>query len=235
MKRSNLKAGLGPLIIILIVAVALALGGGVYYSVHHAPATTVSNDTSANVSVSGQASNGTLRNLLAMGKNVMCTIDESTASSSLMGTMYIAGTNMRGDFTSSFNGSAKLDSHMIRNGDIMYAWSGSQGAKMTYNTSDMSNASANSKSQSNVNLDQKVNYHCSSWSPDNSKFSAPTNVNFIDINAAMHGAAGVSGNGNAGTGTKANVSAGASVSAQCSACASLSGNAKSQCLLALHC
>ena len=220
MNRKNHKKGFGPLMILLVIAVIIVLGGGVYYASHHGSSyqeeATVNTD--ANV-VAGTSSSGSLRDLLSFGKNVMCTIDESTATSSVSGTVYISGTMMSGDFTTRMQTAGTVESHMIRNGDTVYAWTGSQGAKMT-----MTNMmSASAKSNNNVNLDQKVNYKCSDWSVDNGKFTPPTSVHFTDISAMM--------NSSVNTGA----SAGASVSSQCSACASLSGNAKSQCMLALHC
>src|SRR5262245_38336291 len=101
MQKLNYKRGIGPLAIVIIVAVVLILGGGVYYASHKSAMNQaqVEGTTNVNGSASLETSNGTLRSLLGMGKNLMCTIKEGTASSSVNGTVYMSGQMVRGDFT----------------------------------------------------------------------------------------------------------------------------------------
>ncbi len=196
MNRQNYKRGLGSLQILGVVVVIIILGLVVYYATNHSSPSGVTNtdsSTSTNVSVKGTSSSGSIRDLLALGKNLMCTIDESSATSTVTGTMYISGNMMSGEFTSSSKGSLGMISHMIRNGDTVYAWSASQGAKMTF--TNLTGTSAQSKSS--VNLDQKVGYKCSDWSVDNSKFAVPTNVKFTDVSAMMNNQINTKGNAGA--------------------------------------
>ncbi len=183
------KQGFGPLLILLVVAVVLALGGGVYLNTHKDKVqdegelkvnSNVSTDVSASTTVS---SNGSLRSLLARGENSICTFNQTNGSSSARGTIYISGNMMRGDFVGSFNGGVAMTSHMLRNGNEVYVWSGAQGAQM--NWGGMMAASNSTKVKSNVDLDQKVNYSCSSWTPDSTKFTLPTDVHFTNISNMM--------------------------------------------------
>ncbi len=72
---------------------------------------------------------------------------------------------------------------MIKNSTNVYAWSGAQGAKMTLSEFD---SQGSAQSNNDVNLDQKVKYSCKDWSPDTSKFVAPTSVKFIDLSTIIN-------------------------------------------------
>ena len=61
---------------------------------------------------------------------------------------------------------------MIRSGDDMYVWSGTVGSKMSV-PSKMEDKNPNSSDTKNVSLDQKIDYKCSPWSKDDSKFAIP--------------------------------------------------------------
>lgn len=214
MKKKNLQRGSLSLVVVIIVALVIVIGGGVYLSKHNAKVATDTNtslQTGADVSTSGK--NGTIRDLLALGGNATCTFNQTSDSGKMSGTVYISGNMMRGDFIMTSQSNTSMDSHMIRNGDVMYAWTGNQGAKMNF----AGMATTSTQTDQQVNLDQKVDYDCGAWSPDSSKFTVPTTVNFMDISANM------------------NAGANAGASAQCGACASLDGSAKTQCLAALHC
>ena len=41
------------------------------------------------------------------------------------------------------------------------------------------------KSNNSVDLDQKVDYQCQSWTKDESKFAVPSGVSFIDLAAML--------------------------------------------------
>ncbi len=183
-------------LVILIVA-ALAVGGGVYYSKNKGPSKNKMGDESNNASttvkanadasvVMGGKGNGSIRSLLALGKDTMCTYTTTSAQGTMSGTMYISGTMMRGDFQMKSGTSAAVDSHMIKTGDTVYTWSGTQGAKMDMAmTGNSSNANLNASQKSTMDLDQKVDYDCQSWSKDASKFVVPTTVKFVDVSAMM--------------------------------------------------
>lgn len=211
MIKSTQRGFILPLLVIVVAA--LAIGGGVYYSQQHpqaeapepvvgtdanidtstsftttpAPSTDMATTTAtstASVSANAQA-NGTLGSLFALNKNLKCTFS-STGAGASSGTVYMAGTMMRGDFV--LKGQATGEAHMIRNGDQVYVWSGAQGAKM--NMSALSGGQA--KAQSGLDLNQQVTYQCEDWTKEDSRFAVPTTVNFFDIAAMVNGQAGVS-------------------------------------------
>lgn len=186
-----MQAGFAPLIIIAIVAV-LAIGGGVYYAKNNNDGVEAEAELDANVEANMSAdmssetgAKATLRSLLAIGKDVVCEVSTSKDGYVSEGTVFISASGeMRGDFNSSMNGGAATESHMIMQGDEAHVWSGSQGAKV--NMAAMG-ASASSQAGQVVDVDADVEYECSNWNRDASKFTTPSSVNFIDVEAVMKG------------------------------------------------
>ncbi|MBX4188354.1 MAG: FecR family protein [Candidatus Doudnabacteria bacterium] len=125
------------------------------------------------------AGKGSLRDIMAAGSDVTCsyTVNEGGAVST--GTFYISGTNFRGDFSIQSGAAGTVDSHMIRNGNDTYTWSGNQGAKITVDQSTQNNTAP--LPDQGFDFNQQYNYNCSPWRKDASKFSVPAGVNFIDV------------------------------------------------------
>jgi hypothetical protein len=121
----------------------------------------------------------------------MCTFTSVVENSTSSGTVYIASNgDMSGDFTSQTKTAGTVTSHMIMKGGTSYVWSGAQGAKMNVSASEATTASNTNQS---VDLDAQVDYDCKNWTRDDSKFTVPTNVNFVDIEAMMKGAGALPG------------------------------------------
>ena len=123
---------------------------------------------------------GSIKNLLAAGKNQTCTIKYPAGEQMGEGTVYVSGKNMRGDFTMTSAGKT-FDSHMIQDETYMYSWSSlsPQGVKMKIAELEKVQASPTTES---VDLNQEVDINCSSWSVDSGKFTPPANVNFTETN-----------------------------------------------------
>ena len=121
---------------------------------------------------------GSIKNLLAAGKNQTCTIKYPVGEQMGEGTVYVSGKNLRGDFTMTSE-EKTFNSHMIQDETYMYSWSSlsSQGAKMKIAELEKVQASPTTES---VDLDQEVDINCSPWSFDSSKFTPPADVNFVE-------------------------------------------------------
>lgn len=191
-----------PLVVVIVAA--LAIGGGVYYSKQKAAApaspevtteTTATTETETNTTATtetgaennqtvtaGASTSGTLRGLLALGGSWTCTVENKNPGAESTGTVYLSGQMMRGDFM--LKNQATSEAHMIKTGNDMYVWNGAQGAKMSL---DMTTPAGNTqaKTSNGVDLDQKVDYQCQSWTKDESKFAVPSGVNFIDLAAML--------------------------------------------------
>ena len=228
MSHFNTKKGFAPLLILLIVVV---LAGGTYAAVKLShKAVKVDSKNEMNAAVSGEAGSGSIRALLSLGKDLTCTFNRADANVTMSGTMYLSGNMMRGDFKSKTGTSGDIDSHVLRSGDTMYVWSSNMGTKMTISTD--ADAKASPASGKSMDLDQKVDYKCVSWSKDDAKFTIPSDVKFTDISAMMRGNAMVHA-----PGTDVEVKAGVKTgTGKCSMCEQVSGaQAQEECRKAVGC
>ncbi|MDP2788735.1 MAG: hypothetical protein Q8O46_01610 [bacterium] len=201
MKNKNLKRGFAPFLIIALVAI-LAVGGGAYVVTKNKNSKTKAEDqrrgdvqyedkikteikTEENISLDVNTK-GSLRSLLGVGKDAMCTFTSTAGGTSSSGTVYIsADGSMRGDFTAQTSAGTQTSS-MIVKGETSHMWSGLQGVKMNA-VNKNTTASPETKTNSNVDLDSQVDYKCGDWFKDESKFVIPTSVQFLDIEAMMKG------------------------------------------------
>lgn len=197
-----------------IIAALAVVGGGAYVvSKNGAKVETENAKATTTVDMKAETS---LKDLF--GKNVMCTFDVTQGEMRSRGTAYITGENMRVDSTTTQGDKLVVDSHMIKVGTDAYVWSSmgagaGQGAKIKV-TADME---AETKDKLAVDWDQKMDYDCDDWNPDQGKFSVPTSINFVDLSAMF----------------KANASGEVN---KCGACDMVAdANAKAQCKAALNC
>jgi len=210
-------------IILLIIVGVVVVGGGVYLvtsSPTDSDDVVIEEKMTSDDDVSGE---GTLRALLALGKNLTCDfVHDDPESGRSEGTVYLSGERMRGDFTITANGTV-MESHVIRDGDTGYTWGSTPAGTMaiTFTISEEEQVVASGKSEQSINLDQNLEYSCTPWNVDESKFQPPADLNFQDISAQMQvmqeGSASVKG-------------------AQCGACEQIpDASSKAQCKVALGC
>lgn len=125
---------------------------------------------------------GSLKSLLTAGKNVNCEITYPEGQGK--GNIYVSGNKMRGDFSSTANNKA-MTYHMIQDGMYSYMWGdeSNQGTKFKIEA-DKPLPSAPAGTQT-ADLDKEVDMNCSNWSTDESRFSPPGNIKFIDMSEMM--------------------------------------------------
>jgi len=162
---------------------------------------------------------GSVEQLLALGKNVTCTFAQNDSGSNVNGTVYVAakGEMVRGDFTMSAQGQT-MSGSVIRKDGTNYSWGETPfGAFATKVKVD----EPKSKKGDSVDFDESMDYSCSLWKVDNSKFALPSHVNFDDINAEVQQIDAAMEQVN---------------DLKCAACDSVpDANAKAQCKAALGC
>jgi hypothetical protein len=230
-------------VIIVAIVVLLLLAGGVYKLMHHMQAASQSGE-SANPQTQSQSSMQpkSLSDFFSMAGSQKCTFSDSSNNSS--GTVYVNNGKMRGDFQSQNEGKTE-SSHMLNDGTFVYMWTDGQqsGYKMSLavvkqEAAQMSQSPANAGSaqpSQAVNFQQKSNYSCGLWSADSSLFTVPTNVTFTDYSSMMQGVTSHSAapQTQEGGSTQNSIKANPAVCAQCNKAPA--GNARNQCLTALHC
>lgn len=154
---------------------AVVLGGVIWFATQKAPSSPTTADTTSTMS------DGSLRSLLATATPQQCTFESADSS----GTVYIAGSQMSGDFTSSISGQSQLAHTIIKNNQ-MYLWMDGEveGMMMDMPEEDTKVDSSTSTSSA-FDLDQNVKYDCKSWTVVQSKFQTPANVKFSNLSDMM--------------------------------------------------
>jgi hypothetical protein len=199
-------------ILIVIGVVLLLILGGWFYMNSKKTAGTASTGSSTNTTQPSTASS--LKDLISKGIAQSCTFSANRTS----GSVYVSGKSVRGDFETTVDNAA-MKSHMIVKDNTSYVWTDgkSVGIKMSFDPSATPAATSGTTSGS-FDPSVNMNYKCSAWIADSSKFDLPAGVTFQTLAVPS-----------AGTTTTG------SSSAQCSYCDSLTGDDKTQCLTALKC
>lgn len=202
-----------------LVILILVFGVGAYFLLSKSKTQTPVTDNS----VSSGASS--IKDLLSSGIPQKCTYSSTADSGTTEGTSYVSAGKVRADFTNTTSDKTTI-SHMITDGKTNYIWT--EGEKNGFKTTVQdtqtsqpeSSPSGNSVQTEETNLNQKVDYKCSAWVPDESLFTPPSDITFTDFSQMVNSSPVAAPQGN---------------SSQCSYCDSLSGDSKTQCLSSLNC
>lgn len=178
-------------VLLLILVGIVVVGGGVYIATQGGFSTGPNSATSEeehmameeNEPISGE---GTLRSLLALGKDLTCdfayTSDEDARTE---GTVYLSGERMRGNFTMMMD-DQHMEAHTIRDGETAYVWGTTPYGEMATKFNIMEDEGDDSdSSEQSIDLDESVEYDCRGWSVDGSMFTPPSDVQFQDLSAQM--------------------------------------------------
>lgn len=184
MNRGNILKLMNKLVIIVVAVLVLALLG--YFGYMQMQKGGTNPIQQAVEQTSESVTKGTIKSLLGANKNVTCKTTAKDQSGS--GTIFVAGSKMRGDFSSQVEGKSMM-THMIQDDEFAYMWSDedSRGTKFKIDVNQPepslpAGSSVNSKAE---NLDDEVDMNCSSWIPDGSKFKPPGEVQFTDLSKMM--------------------------------------------------
>ena len=215
---------------ILPVAIVLLIGLGIFFFATMKSQGPSSKITAQPTSASKMENiSGTLNDLLARNISTQCTFESTTEFGTSSGSVYVAGKKMRGDFKTKQKDGKEMQSYMIRDNDYIYTWSNLQkeGSKikivdMDKQIEEMKKNPSFQGSQNAVSLEnQNANYNCKPWNKDESMFSVPTNIKFIDLTEQMEKIQNVSKD---------------LKQTQCAACEKLpEGQSRDQCLTSLGC
>lgn len=175
-------------LIIGIVAVVLIIVAGVFL-LSKKPSSSISQEAvNQQLTSSGEstATRGSIKSLLGIGKNETCIVSYPSAEGETKGTVYVSGKKMRGDFTVKDTSGKEIESHMIADEAYNYFWSSAvaQGTKMKIDETVQATPTPNAQTQG-TDLDREVDYKCSSWPVDDSKFVPPANIQFMDISQVI--------------------------------------------------
>lgn len=129
-----------------------------------------------------ESGKGSIWDLFSKGKSLKCTFQK--AGESVSQTVYLSGKNLRMDFSGK-QGEKIVESYMILKNDFAYLWSADNknGMKWPVNSQEQEGGG---KAEWRKELDNSLDYRCSVWVPDNSKFNPPGDVTFQDLTDTMN-------------------------------------------------
>lgn len=169
----------------------------------------------------------TIADIFTRSENVMCTFDVDAEEGTTTGTVYVAGDNARGEYSTNINDET-VTGYFIRNDDTFYSWTDQfpTGVKMVADVDEWAENFNEQQEDESVSFDPntQINFKCSAWNVDQSMFEAPADVNFI----TFEGMIGGSEEGPTEDGVVDNQT-------QCNICENLSGEARTTCLEQLNC
>jgi hypothetical protein len=199
-------------VLVIIVAVLLLLLGGWYFLSSKKSAPSPSTETASGPQQPSGVSS--LKDLITKGVAQNCTFSNAGTN----GSVYVSAGKVRTDFDTTAN-NVTTKSHMIVMDNTSYLWIDGQttGFKMSFDpnaTPAAGSTAPNGSFDASANMD----YKCSAWVADSSKFTLPTGITFTSFAVP----------------TQVTPS-GSSSSSLCSNCDSLTGDSKTQCLTALKC
>lgn len=134
----------------------------------------------------------TFNQLLDRGRSYACSFaDPDLYGAKTAGTIYIDGSteNVRADYTTTEDGK-DVQSSMIHKGNTTYVWTSAQeqGFIVTMTEEEDSKfGSADGDVDIGLDAEQSVHFTCEKWRVDSSKFTPPSDRQFVDIKAMMEG------------------------------------------------
>ncbi|MEX0895782.1 MAG: hypothetical protein WDZ94_02480 [Patescibacteria group bacterium] len=165
-----------------------AIGYVAYTYVQPAPEATEEAAVEITSSSDPESIETSLKELLTLGRNIACTFTSTTDASTTTGNVFVTnqGERMRGDFQTTDDNEEVYDSHIISDGEFTYLWMDSQdqGYKMSIDPEDDSIfPSTEEEAEDIATIDENadVSFSCNSWSPDQSMFVPPSDIEFIDF------------------------------------------------------
>ncbi len=190
-KKLNMKKGL---IIGFVLAAVLVLSG--CPKPPQQDQATAPGGAQQEVSGDENSFTGSLKDLLALGKSLMCTVTFKDESGEGKSVSYVSGEKMRSDVEMKDAGGKQFSSHTIIDGQWMYIWDDTKkGTKMKLeepektakeDVPDMPDIPGQEQQESTkTDLNEEYDYKCVPWVPNNSKFTPPTDVEFTDLTQAM--------------------------------------------------
>jgi hypothetical protein len=190
--KATFSKGFSAVSIIVVLAALAVIGGGVYYlwsesspsaqSTSEAP--TAGSSSTEETAATGEF-RSTLPRIIGRGEPLECDWRmpvENPESPFNTGKLWTAGNHGRSSINGSINGAA-VEANAIYKDNDAYSWMDFNGTKMGFKFSQseiesMNDAMTPEQKQQAEQIKQEMIFSCKSWTPDASKFTLPTDVDF---------------------------------------------------------
>lgn len=143
---------------------------------------------------SGNSISGTIKDLLGMGKSMKCESQYSENGYTAKATTYVSGKKSRTDSETTNDSGQKMANHSIIDGDWVYIWNdqSNKGTKMKLeeieNQQQPGQQTAEEEAPATeqmTDINEKVDFDCSSWNANESLLTPPSDITFTDISQQM--------------------------------------------------
>ena len=167
----------------ILLAIVVIAGGAYYFTKSDSLSEGLRDGATDKRATDTTGSPMSLKELIVAGIAKQCTFSDESSGAQTSGTVYVGGSKVRGDFSVISQGKT-MGMHMISDGATMHTWIDgmADGFKMS-----MTASHSAGDTQQGFDADKKINYHCSPWATDDSKFVLPSGVTFRDMAAMMKG------------------------------------------------
>ncbi len=178
-----------PIILVILIAVV-----ALFFVVKPKTDQAIAPSKEGTVKKSGDGADsftGNLMDLLKLGKAVKCTGSFSGGDGSMNMVVYASGEKSYSEMEVDDGEDGMLTTYSIFDGEWMYSWN-DMGMATKMNVSDMEDMAEDmpseddyEKAESPQDFQQQFDYKCAPWVPDNSKFTPPSGVEFMDLSETM--------------------------------------------------
>jgi len=137
----------------------------------------------------GTAFTGSVDDLIKAGKSVRCVLLAKGNEDISSGTIYVSGNKARSDFEQKGADNKNYPGHFISDGTWMYAWSeANKGQAVKFKIEEIQKEEFKSQAdkQGVENYENKMDYKCYAWKADQSYFTPPADIEFMDFTQMMN-------------------------------------------------
>jgi hypothetical protein len=170
-----------------IIVLIGALGTGAYFvfkpEASVAPEIEIKSEVSDTGTEAAAGKKMAFAEFIKQGGSYVCTVNQEVNNTTANGTVYISGTNLRGEFKTSYNGTNMNISTIVRD-EYAYTWTSmmpSMGFKSKVVAPTGANTSAGTSGSYSWNAEAIGDYSCDPWTIDASKFVLPSGVTFSEV------------------------------------------------------
>lgn len=186
----------------------------------------------------GEKIKGNFMDLLGKGKDMKCTFETTTENGTSRGETYVSGNKVRSDIYTEDKEAGTFESHSLITDDWVYSWTSMSETGMKIKLSEMEEMGKKAEKQlgdmpdidepkpaegSIKDLESQMDYNCTTWNVDESKFEVPVDVQFMDQTEMIKNMQNMMNNPESG------------LKNMCGMCNSLTGDEQSECKSRLNC
>ncbi len=150
---------------------------------------------------------GSITDLLQRGIPMHCTVTYTEEDSTGTVNTYVANNKFYTEIAAVLNDGTEQTYYALSDGEWSYMWSPEQGQgiKMQFDATqfeegfDLPDTPGLETEVDQPDYSQDYNYNCTPWIPDNSKFTPPTDITFMDMDSLLNAIPGMAGEGTEGT------------------------------------